>query len=189
MLLLSGHLDTCCVTSLPLINLHPWPHGIVKWPLNVHFRTTADIAGDPGILSYSFQILWKNNFIQQFFSSVSVFIFSSSHEHASMSDTKEKKLLKKVFIFVFFVHKNILVALENYGWTTDVTWNILTMSLKPFCVLTVVIPLLSMEGQKALGFHPNCLNLCSEDERRSYGFGTTWGWVIKYTPDIAGVYL
>ncbi len=104
-----------CVTSLPLINLHPWPHGIVKWPLNVHFRTTADIAGDPDILSYSFQILWKNNFIQQFFSSVSVFIFSYSHEHASMSDTKAKKLLKKVFIFVFFVHKKYSCSFRKLG--------------------------------------------------------------------------
>ncbi len=32
--------------------------------------------------------------------------------------------------------------------------------------------LLSMEGQRALGFHQKYLNLCSEDERRSYGFGT-----------------
>ncbi len=23
------------------------------------------------------------------------------------------------------------------------------------------------------------LNLCSEDERRSYGFGATWGWAIN----------
>ncbi len=30
-----------------------------------------------------------------------------------------------------------------------------------------------MEGQKALGFHQKYLYLCSEDERRSYGFGTT----------------
>ncbi len=28
-------------------------------------------------------------------------------------------------------------------------------------------------------FIKKCLNLCSEDERRSYGFGTTWGWVIN----------
>ncbi len=39
--------------------------------------------------------------------------------------------------------------------------------------------LLSMESQKALGFHQKYLNLCSEDERRPYGFGTTWGWVIN----------
>ncbi len=42
-----------------------------------------------------------------------------------------------------------------------------------FCALTIVVPLLSMEGQKDLGFHPKYLNLCSEDERRSYVFGTT----------------
>ncbi len=28
-------------------------------------------------------------------------------------------------------------------------------------------------------FHQKYLNLCSEDEWRSYGFGTTWGWVIN----------
>ncbi len=50
------------------------------------------------------------------------------------------------------------------------------MSLLRFCALTMVVPLLSMQGQKALGFH---LNLCSKNERRSYRFGTTWGWVIN----------
>ncbi len=30
-------------------------------------------------------------------------------------------------------------------------------------------PLLSMQGQKALRFHKQYLNLCSEDEQRSYG--------------------
>ncbi len=58
----------------------------------------------------------------------------------------------------------------------DVTWTILTMSLLPFWALNVSVAFLSMEGQKALGFH---LNLCSEDERRSYGFGTSWAWVIN----------
>ncbi len=28
-------------------------------------------------------------------------------------------------------------------------------------------------------FHQKYLNLCSEDEQRSYGFETTWGWVIN----------
>ncbi len=36
-----------------------------------------------------------------------------------------------------------------------------------------------MQGQEALGFHQKYLNLCSEDERRSHGFGTTWGGVIN----------
>ncbi len=39
--------------------------------------------------------------------------------------------------------------------------------------LNVLVALLSTQGQKALGFHQKYLNLCSEDERRSYGFGTT----------------
>ncbi len=37
------------------------------------------------------------------------------------------------------------------------------------------VVLLSMEGLRVLGLHQKYLNLCSEDERRSYGFGTTWG--------------
>lgn len=47
----------------------------------------------------------------------------------------------------------------------------------------ISVALLSMTDQKALGFH---LNLCSEDEWSSYGFGTTsinyrifvFGWTI-----------
>ncbi len=38
----------------------------------------------------------------------------------------------------------------------------------------IVVALLSLQCQKALGFHQNYITLCSEDERRSYGFGTTW---------------
>ncbi len=47
------------------------------------------------------------------------------------------------------------------------------MSLLPFWALNASVALLSMEGQKALGFHQKYLNLCSEDERRSYGFRMT----------------
>ncbi len=50
------------------------------------------------------------------------------------------------------------------------------MFLLSFWVLNMSVALLSM---KALGFHQKYLNLCSEDEQRSYGFGTTWGWVIN----------
>ncbi len=51
----------------------------------------------------------------------------------------------------------------------------LTMSLLRFCALIVVIALLSMEGQRALRFRQKYLNLCSEDERRSYGLGMIGG--------------
>ncbi len=39
---------------------------------------------------------------------------------------------------------------------------------------------LCIHDQKALRFHQKNLNLCSEDEWRSYGFGSTWGWVFNY---------
>ncbi len=39
--------------------------------------------------------------------------------------------------------------------------------------LNMVVALLSMQGQKAFEFHQTYLNLCSEDEQRSCGFGTT----------------
>ncbi len=74
-------------------------------------------------------------------------------------------------IFVFFAHK---YSRSWLGWTADVTWTILTMSLIPFWALNVSVALRSMQGLKALIVHQKYLNLCSED-KRSYGFGTTWG--------------
>ncbi len=88
-------------------------------------------------------------------------------------DTEEKNCLIKS-LFCFLCTQNVYTASQHTGWTTDVT-----MSLLPFWALNVVVPLLYMEGHKALGFHTKYLNLCSKDERRSYGFGTTWGWVIN----------
>ncbi len=43
----------------------------------------------------------------------------------------------------------------------------------------ISVTLLSMQGQKLHRFHQKYPNLCSEDDRRSYWFGTTWGWVIN----------
>ncbi len=39
--------------------------------------------------------------------------------------------------------------------------------LLPFWALNVSVPMLSMEGQKALGLNQKCLHLCSKDEQRS----------------------
>ncbi len=63
-------------------------------------------------------------------------------------------------------------------WSPDVTLTILQMSLQCFCALIVVVFLLSMEGHRELRFNQKYLHLCFEDERRSYGFGTTWGWAM-----------
>ncbi len=102
---------------------------------------------------------------------------ASSHfcEQASKSDMGEKKLLNKVF----FVHKkysrSFITLRLNHWCHMDYFNNVLTT----FLGLDVSVTLLSMQGQKALGFHQIYLNSCSDDERMSYGFGTTWGWVIN----------
>ncbi len=83
-------------------------------------------------------------------------------------------------LFLFSLCTNIiLVASQNWSWATYITWTVLPTSLLRFWALIVIISLLSMEGQRALRFHQKYLHLCSEDERRSYGFGTTWEWVIN----------
>ncbi len=55
------------------------------------------------------------------------------------------------------------------------------MSLLTFWATNVSVVLLSIQGQKALGFHQKYCNMCSKKEEwRSNGFGTTWGWVTNY---------
>ncbi len=77
---------------------------------------------------------------------------------------------------LFLFSKSIFfIASVNCGWTTDFPWTILMTSLLPFWVLNMSVVLLFMEGLRALRFHQKYIYLCSEDERRSYGFGTTWG--------------
>ncbi len=85
-------------------------------------------------------------------------------------------LIKSLFLLSLHT-KSIVVTSYNYGWTTDVSWTILTMSLLPFWALYVVVTLLSMQGQKDLRFHQKYINLLFR--RWTYGFGTTWRWVIN----------
>ncbi len=92
---------------------------------------------------------------------------------------EEKKLLNKVVIFVFFAHKKYYCSFIKLQLNHWCHMDYLMMSLLHFWALNVSVALLSMQSQKALGFHQKYLNLYSEDERRSYGFGTTWGWVIN----------
>ncbi len=85
-------------------------------------------------------------------------------------------LLKKVVWNGHFMNPTIAAF---FTWTPDVTWIILMMSLLRFWTLIVLITLLSMEGSDNSQNSLKYLNLCSEDERRSDRFGTTWGWVIN----------
>ncbi len=75
----------------------------------------------------------NNNFIQQFVSSTSPWRhFGEYHDVCFLLRTK-----------------SILVASKNYGWTPDVTWIILMMSLLYFWALIMVVPLLSMGGSES----------------------------------------
>ncbi len=103
---------------------------------------------------------------------------------AAETDPRREEIVELSHNFSFLrTQKGIIVASKYYSWTTDVKWTILTMTLLHFWALNVVVPLLSIEGQKALWFHQKYLSLCSENERR---FGTTWGWVINDRTFILG---
>ncbi len=81
----------------------------------------------------------------------------------------------------WYSHEHVVkTAMQNCGWTTYVTWTILTMSSLSSWALNMVVAFLSMQGQKTLWFHQKYLNLWSKVEQRSEGFGTTLGWVINY---------
>ncbi len=64
--------------------------------------------------------------------------------------------------FIFLWAQKLFSWLHKNSWTTDVTWTILTTSLLPFCALNVSVVLMSMQRQKAPGFHQKYLNLCSK---------------------------
>ncbi len=76
-------------------------------------------------------------------------------------------------------------ALWSCGAPQQTGWPLISHGLFYRCSCYVSGPgnisvvLLSMQGLRALGFHQKYLNLCSEDEQRSYRFGTAWRWVIN----------
>ncbi len=94
------------------------------------------------------------------------------------TDTEEKKLLNKVAILVFFAYNKYsrsFIKLQLNLWChMDYFNDVLTTFLGLKCGSCV-----AMQGQKAFGFNKKYLNLCYEDECRSYGFGTTRGRVIN----------
>ncbi len=98
---------------------------------------------------------------------------SSMAAHCRRLDKEKSCWIKSLFLFSSRT-KIILVASYNDGWN-------LVFYLFP-CYISgpenITVVLLSMQGQRALRLHQKHLNLCSEDEQRSYAFGTTWGWVI-----------
>ncbi len=97
-------------------------------------------------------------------------------ECMSTRETVEMKMWNKIFIFVFFVQK-------LFSWLRKITVEPLMLHglfYQSPCYVSghgnISVVLLSMEGLRALRFKQKYLNLCSDDERRSYGFGMTSGY-------------
>ncbi len=95
-----------------------------------------------------------------------------------VSRRRRKSWIKLIFCFlcaqkVFSWLRKITVdRLMSHGLLCRSSWYFSgPWSCKDPCCL--------WEGQRALRFKLNYLNLCSDDERRSYGFGTPSGWVIN----------
>ncbi len=89
------------------------------------------------------------------------------------------ELLNKVVIFVFFAQKKYyhsFVKLRLNHWChMDYFNDVLTMLLD--CDHDRILAV-NRRIRELSEFIKKYLNLCSEDEWRSYRFGTTWRWVI-----------
>ncbi len=96
-----------------------------------------------------------------------------------------QELLNKLFIFVFFAHNKYSPSFVKIKVEPLISHGLFYWF--PYCVSgNISVVLLSMHGQRALGCHQQYLNLCHEDIRRSYGFGTTWRWVFNHIIYIFG---
>ncbi len=93
------------------------------------------------------------------------------------------ELLNEVIIFVFFAYEKYSSSFVKLQLNPDLTWTILPVFLLRFWTLIVLIPLLSMEGLRALRIHQKFLYrkkilLCVQRwTYRSYGFGTIRGCI------------
>ncbi len=67
-------------------------------------------------------------------------------------------------IIIFFAHKTYSRSFITLRLNNDVTLPILMLFLLPFLALNTLVVLLSIQGQRALGFHQKYLILCSEDK-------------------------
>ncbi len=106
-------------------------------------------------------------------------MFLDTPKNGRRRNSGEKNGWVNCYFCFLCTKKSILVASQNWSWATDVTWTVLPKYLYVSGPGNILVALLSMEDQIALWFNKKYLNFCSEDERRSYGFGTTWGWVIN----------
>jgi len=70
-------------------------------------------------------------------------------------------------------------ALFKLCWPSAyVYWSKFTCEEKPKLNLFIITSN-QVSSENFSCCHQKDLNLCSEDEQKSYGFGTTWGWVLN----------
>ncbi len=76
----------------------------------------------------------------------------------------------KAFLFSLHTYSHSFIKLRlNYLCHMDYFNDVFTTFLGPECFSCIAV----YARSESLRFHQKYLNLCSEDERRSYGFGTT----------------
>jgi len=102
------------------------------------------------------------------------FIFSTQIKIFWIKSESSQTLHKQLFLAHKKYSSSFIKLWFNHWCHMDCFNNVLTTFLD-----LVSVAWLSMKNQKVFRFNQKYLHLCTEDERRSYGFGTTWGWIIN----------
>ncbi len=121
---------------------------------------------------------------KRFYSTIS-YLPSLPHTCGSLVNARRlTRMRRNCWIKMYFAHKkysHTFIKLRlNYWCYMDYFINVFITFLGLEHVSSVAVCRV-----RKLWFHQKYLNLCSEDEQRSYGFGTTWGSVIN---DIISVF-
>ncbi len=114
-----------------------------------------------------------------------LFTFSDTLQNGARVTRRRQIVKQSYFIFVSvqkvfsYLSKITVEPLTSHGLFY---WSPCYVSGRWSCLLHCCL----WEGQRTLRMHQKYLNLCSEDEQRSYRFGTAWGWVINNRTFIFG---
>ena len=103
--------------------------------------------------------------------------YYTTRTHARHREKEMNSGIKLLFLFTFCA-QTVFPSLDKLKIEPLMSHGLLWWCL--YCLSgreQYAVHWLSMEEQKALEQNLKYLKLCSEDERRSYGLGTTWGWV------------
>ncbi len=113
-------------------------------------------------------------------------VLSRTHVHKRYRRNENVECNRNFLSLLKNIYCGFVKLLLNPWCYMDYFTNLLVMFLDMGTFQDMCLVLLSMESLRALKFKQKHLNLCSDDERRSYGFGTTSRWVIT---DIIFIFL